>query len=109
MRKVTAKTKLSPADYAARFAAEKALQQRAIATRLRYGKRAAANSAGAAPRAAASLMRALRRRLLAQHAQWRARHDVLAATPANIGKPERAARQAMPSDLSEKSDARRSE
>jgi hypothetical protein len=28
-----------------------------------------------------------------------ARHDVLAVTPPNIGKPERAARQLMPHDF----------
>lgn len=31
-------------------------------------------------------------------AQWRAREDILAATPHNIGAPERAARQCMPID-----------
>jgi len=31
--------------------------------------------------------------------QWRARQEILAATPQNIGAPERAARQCMPSDL----------
>jgi hypothetical protein len=34
-----------------------------------------------------------------QDAQWQARHDVLAVTPPNIGKPERAARQFMPRDF----------
>jgi hypothetical protein len=58
------------------------------------------------PRHASCLAAALTR--IPQHAQWRARQDVLAATPANIGKPERAARQAMPSDLYERSDAGRS-
>jgi hypothetical protein len=33
--------------------------------------------------------------------QWRARQDVLDATPRNIGAPERAARQCMPADLCE--------
>jgi hypothetical protein len=33
--------------------------------------------------------------------QWRARQDILAATPRNIGAPERAARQCMPRDLYE--------
>jgi hypothetical protein len=32
-------------------------------------------------------------------AQWQARKDILDATPANIGAPERAARQCMPYDL----------
>jgi hypothetical protein len=31
--------------------------------------------------------------------QWRARQDILDATPRNIGAPERAARQCMPRDL----------
>ena len=34
-------------------------------------------------------------------AQWRARQDILEATPRNIGAPERAARQCMPRDLYE--------
>jgi hypothetical protein len=34
-----------------------------------------------------------------QHTQWQARQNVLAATPPNIGKPERAARQFMPRDF----------
>jgi hypothetical protein len=33
--------------------------------------------------------------------RWRARQDVLDATPRNIGAPERAARQCMPADLRE--------
>jgi hypothetical protein len=36
-----------------------------------------------------------------RHAQVRVRDDILAATPRNIGAPERAARQCMPSDLCE--------
>lgn len=32
-------------------------------------------------------------------AQWQARQQILAATPKNIGAPERAARQCMPGDL----------
>jgi hypothetical protein len=111
MRKVTAKTKLSPADYAARFAAEKALQQRhycdAFALWKTCRRKQCRRSATCRGKPHACLAAALTR--IPQHAQWRARQDVLAATPANIGKPERAARQAMPSDLSEKSDARRSE
>jgi hypothetical protein len=31
--------------------------------------------------------------------QWRVRQDILEATPANIGMPERAARQCMPLDF----------
>jgi hypothetical protein len=111
MRKVTAKRKLSPADYAARFAAEKALQQRrycdAFALWKTCRRKQCRRSATCRGKPHACLAAALTR--IPQHAQWRARQDVLAATPANIGKPERAARQAMPSDLYEKSDARRSE
>ncbi len=32
-------------------------------------------------------------------AQWQARQELLAATPGNIGAPERAARQCMPADF----------
>jgi len=38
-------------------------------------------------------------RQLPHRAQWQARQDILDATPANIGAPERAARQCMPYDL----------
>jgi hypothetical protein len=34
-----------------------------------------------------------------QQTQWQARQDILAATPANIGAPERAARQLMPREI----------
>jgi hypothetical protein len=47
----------------------------------------------------ACLKRALDR--VPHRVQWRARQDILEATPFNIGRPERAARQCMPRDFYE--------
>jgi hypothetical protein len=97
------KPKLRPPDYARRFAIEKILQQRRYcdafalwrtcrfkSCRRRYGCGGDAN---------ACLKRALGR---VPHAvQWRARQDILEATPRNTGAPERKARQSMPLDFYE--------
>jgi hypothetical protein len=98
---VTRSEKLIAADYAARFAAEKVLQRRrycdAFALWKTCRRKLCWRSATCRGNAHACLAAALTR--IPQRAQWQARHDILAATPANIGKPERAARQAMPRDL----------
>jgi hypothetical protein len=101
MRKVAAKQRLTPADYAARFAAEKALQQKRYCDTFALWKTCRRKlcrlSAACRGDPRACLKAALGR--IPQHAQWQARQDVLAVTPPNIGKPERAARQCMPRDL----------
>jgi hypothetical protein len=105
MSKRAAKEKPAPADYAARFAAEKAAQQRRYcdafalwrACRRKLCRRGA--TCRGDPRAC--LKAALDR---VSHAiQWRARQNILDTTPPNIGAPERAARRCMPRDFYEES------
>ena len=95
------KPKLSAIEYARRLAVEKVLQQRRYCdafalwrTCPRTGCRRRRRCGG---EAAGCLRRALDR--VPHPQQWRARQDILAATPRNIGAPERAARQCMPRDL----------
>jgi hypothetical protein len=97
------KAKLSAVHYARRLALEKALQQkrycdafglwrtcRRSACRRRYACSGDAN---------ACLKRALAR--IPHQTQWQKRQNILEATPPNIGKPERSARQCMPRDFYE--------
>jgi hypothetical protein len=101
MRKITTKPKLTPAEYAARFAAEKARQQGrycdAFALWKTCRRKPCRRNAACRGDPQACLAAALHR--IPQSAQWLARHDILAVTPPNIGKPERAARQFMPRDF----------
>jgi hypothetical protein len=97
------KPKLTPAQYAARFAAEKARQQRRYCDAFRLwltcrfrGCRKHRTCSGDAK---TCLQRALGR--VPHQVQWRARQDILEATPRNIGGPERQARQCMPRDFYE--------
>ena len=98
---MTSKPKLSAIEYARRLAVEKALQQRrycdAFALWRSCSRKACRRQCRCCEEAAGCLRRALDRVPHAQ--QWQARQDILAATPRNIGAPERAARQCMPRDL----------
>jgi hypothetical protein len=97
------KPKMTPAQYAVRFKAEKVLQQRRYCDAFALWR--------TCPRSAcrrfqtcggdqnACLQRALDR--VPHPVQWQARQDILEATPFNIGAPERAARQCMPRDFYE--------
>jgi hypothetical protein len=97
------KPKLDPVEYARRLALEKALQQRrycdAFALWRSCPSKACRRQRRCGGDAAGCLRRALDR--VPHPEQWRARQDILAATPRNIGAPERAARQCMPRDLYE--------
>jgi hypothetical protein len=97
------KPKLSPIEYARRLAVEKVLQQRrycdAFALWRSCQSKACRRQRRCCGDAAGCLRRALDR--VPHPEQWRARQDILAATPRNIGAPERAARQCMPRDLYE--------
>ena len=97
------KPKLSAIEYAQRLALEKALQQRrycdAFALWRSCPRKACRRQRCCGGEAAGCLRRALER--VPHPKQWRARQDILAATPRNIGAPERAARQCMPRDLYE--------
>jgi hypothetical protein len=97
------KPKLTPAQYAARLAAEKALQQRrycnAFASWRSCRRNACRRRYACSGDVNACLQRALDR--VPHQLQWRVRQDILAATPSNIGGPERKARQCMPDDFYE--------
>jgi hypothetical protein len=103
MREPAAKPKLAPAEYAARFAAEKAHQQRrycdAFALWRGCQRKACRRHRVCRGDASTCLKRALD--AVPRQAQWQVRQDILAATPANLGAPERAVRQCMPGDLYE--------
>ena len=97
------KPKLKPAEYAERFAIEKALQQRRYCNafalwRTCRDKRCRRQGACCGD-ANACLKRGLAG--VPYNVQWRVRETILEATPANIGAPERKARQCMPCDLYE--------
>ena len=97
------KPKLSPIEYARRLAVEKVLQQRrycdAFALWRSCARKACRRQRCCCGEAAGCRRRARER--VPHPEQWRARQDILAATPRNIGAPERAARQCMPRDLYE--------
>jgi hypothetical protein len=96
--------KLSPIEYARRFAREKARQQRRYCDALalwRTCRHKACRRAGRCGGDAEACLRCALDRV-PQPLQWRARQDILDATPRNIGAPERAVRQCMPRDLYEK-------
>jgi hypothetical protein len=99
-----AKPKLNPVEYALRFAREKARQQRRYCDAFELwrtcSRRACQRDGHCGGDADACLRRALDG--LSHPQQWRARQDILDATPPNIGAPERAVRQCMPRDLYEK-------
>ena len=116
MPKPPRKRKLAPEEYAERFAAEKALQQRRYCDAFKLWRacalKACRRSAACVGDANLCLKRALD---MAGHSpsktgvtalsriphtvQWQARQMILSASPANLGAPERAARQCMPLDF----------
>jgi hypothetical protein len=97
------KPKLSAIEYARRLALEKALQQRRYCDAFALWRicplKSCRRQRCCGGEAAGCLRRALER--VPHQEQWQARQDILAATPRNIGAPERAARQCMPRDLYE--------
>jgi hypothetical protein len=97
------KAKLRPPDAAARFAIEKALQQRrfcnAFALWRTCRNKQCRREGACRGDANACLKQALPR--TPHDVQWRVRQSILDATPRNIGAPERKARQSMPRDLYE--------
>jgi len=96
------KPKLRPVVYARRFALEKILQRKRYCAAFalwRSCRRKSCRRNQSCGDMKACLRRALDR--VPHQVQWRARQTILDATPANIGAPERAARQCMPHDLYE--------
>ena len=95
------KSKLSATEYARRLAIEKALQQRRYCDAFALWRTCPHKACGRQRRCGGDAAQCLRRALdcVPHPEQWRARQDILEATPRNIGAPERAARQCMPRDL----------
>jgi hypothetical protein len=95
------KPKLSPVEFAKRFAREQVLQQRRYCDAFALW-RSCRRSECRRRRACAGDRNACLRRALARiphQTQWQTRQDILKTTPANIGAPERKARQCMPRDF----------
>jgi hypothetical protein len=103
MRKTAAPGIAAQLKYAARFAAEKALQQQRYCDAFElwrgchYGP--CLRNRRCAGDANACLANAVARDRVPHRQQWQTRQDILAATPRNIGAPERAARQCTPLDF----------
>jgi hypothetical protein len=97
------KPKLSPAEYARRLAVEKLKLQRhysdVFALWRDCGRPACRRHQGCIGDAHGCLQRGLD--FVPHDVQRRARQKIIAATPANIGAPERVARQSMPRDFYE--------
>ena len=95
------KSRLSPVEFAARFTVEKALQQRrycnAFALWRTCRQKICVRKSACQGDPNACLQRGVA--TVPRHVQVRVLRDILEATPANIGAPERAARQLMPFDL----------
>jgi len=101
MRKPASKGKLSKAQYAARFAAEKVLQQRRYCDAFALWRQCLLKRCRRDRACRGDQKLCLKGALdrVPRHTQWQARQDILIATPDNIGVPERAARQYMPRDF----------
>jgi hypothetical protein len=95
------KPRLTRDDYAARFKAERARQQRRYCDAFELWRqctnRRCRRECGCHGDVYACLKRALV--ALPHHTQWQARQGMLETMPRNIGAPERAARQCMPLDF----------
>jgi hypothetical protein len=97
----TRKPKLSASQYAARYSAERARQQQRYCDAFEMWRRCANKRCRRECGCRGDALACLKRLLVAvsHQAQWQARQRILAATPQNIGAPERAARQCMPLDF----------
>ena len=95
------KPRLSPVEFAARFAIEKALQQHRYCNALALWRTCRSKHCRRRGNCQGDPNACLQRGLatVPRHVQVRVRDDILAATPPNIGAPERTARQCMPFDL----------
>jgi hypothetical protein len=94
------KPKLTRDEYAARFKAERARQQRfcdAFELWRQCTNKRCHRERGCRGDVHECLKRALA--VVSHHAQWQARQDIIEVMPHNIGAPERAARQCMPLDF----------
>ncbi len=95
------KARLDPIEFAARFAVEKALQQRRYCNAFALWRTCANKSCRRKGACQGDPQVCLQRGIatVPRDVQVRVRKDILEATPPNIGGPERAARQCMPLDI----------
>ena len=95
------KPRLSPVEFAARFAIEKALQQRRYCNALALWRTCRSKHCRRRGTCQGDPNACLQRGVTSvpRDVQLRVRRDILEATPSNIGAPERRARQSMPFDL----------
>ncbi len=97
----TRQRKLRDAEFTARYKMEKILQRRRYCAVFELWRRCADRRCRRQRACTGDYAACLKRALPAvpHTAQWQARQEILAATPKNIGAPERAARQCMPLDF----------
>ena len=89
---------LTPEQYTARFNAEKAKLQRAYCTMFKFWRTCRFKPCRKARACRGDQDACLKRgeKLVPRDIQWEARRQMLAATPANAGPPERMAREFLP-------------
>jgi len=106
MPKPTAPAIAAELKYAARFEAEKTLQQRRYCDAFELWRscrfKRCMRNRHCCGDANACLAKAVALDRVPHRQQWRTRQEILEVTPFNIGAPERAARQCMPIDFYEK-------
>jgi hypothetical protein len=92
---------LTGAEFAARFKAEKARQQRRYCDAFKLWRHCACKRCRRQRACRGDPNACLKRvfGVVPQQTQWQARQDILDATPRTIGAPERAARLCMPRDF----------
>jgi len=98
------KPRLGPVEFAARFAIEKARQQRRYCNAFALWRTCRDKTCRRKGACRGDPNACLRRGVASvpRDMQTRVRRDILAATPPNVGAPERTARQCMPLDLCKK-------
>jgi hypothetical protein len=99
----TAKKAMTPEQYVARFKAAKALVQRAYCDAFRFWRSCPHKPCRKARTCRGDEDACLKRgeKDIPRQIQWQARQEILAATPANAGPPERMAREFLPSSFYE--------
>ena len=95
------KKKLTLEEYAARFNAEKAVMQRKYRDIFKFWRTCPFKSCRRAGACRGDQNACLKRgeTSIPREIQWQARQQILAATPANVGAPERLAREFLPSSF----------
>jgi hypothetical protein len=102
--KKTVSEKLSPERYVARFRAEKAVLSRHYCNLFAFWRACPLKQCRRDRRCSGDPNACLKRRgrKVPREVQWQARQQIIVATPADTGAPERAARELMPGILAEK-------